>query len=418
MIEAQSFVCLIEAQPFFHTQLPAISSLATDLKVCFIGDATCSANQQQIRKVLKVRREKVCTAISWLCKNHTGYIKLIEEGMVINEADIASLPEDDVPSVIMQNMTLSDDVEAASSESSSYVPPIDPKDDDSDGPSIGPGPATSADVTAAPSNSPLVLDNNPSSNFNLHCPNSGSGSTNVHVPNGGPSSPSSSSTSSSSSTCSNSSDNVIWMDDVPIECSAVLDMDSTLVSTDMLLNGAAKNLKIPLVPDPLVICTHSNTKVSSYNNPSFWTCAFPTLFPYGTGGCDDKSPSLREWINYLLTHRDPRFRQHYSFMFVGFNILNVREVCRQVRFTVSRPSTSQDSLTIKSADLKKVFESIKNSKSPSPHVNDPAFQKLQQQISMIGKNIEGSDFQKKYSLPLTSTDEHKTVEPQLNNRDS
>ena len=465
---------LLEAQPFSSTQLPAISSLATDLKVCFIGDATCSANQQQIRKVLKVRREKVCAAISWLCKNHAGYIKLIEEGMVINDADIASLPEDDVPSVIMQNMTLSDDVEAASSESSSYVPPIDPKDDDSDAPSIGPaGDASSADVNATPP--PLVHDNvDPSSNLNLHCtcsmicsgicPNSASGSSSsssssapsadVHVPpvttaspaplvsdNGrssynslcpcavlctgicpqctdvcptsGSSSPSSSSTSSSSSTCS--TENVIWMDDVPIECSAVLDMDSTLVSTDMLLNGAAKNLKIPLEPDPLVICTHSNTKVSSYNNPTFWTCAFPTLFPYGTGGCDDKSPSLREWMNYLLTHRDPRFRQHYSFMFVGFNILNVREVCRQVRFTVSRPSTSQDSLTIKSADLKKVFESIKNSKSPSPHVNDPAFQKLQQQISMIGKNIEGSDFQKKYSLPLISTDRHVATEPQLNN---
>jgi hypothetical protein len=142
-----------------------MSSLATDLKVCFIGDAACPANQQQIRKVLKVRREKVCTAISWLCKNHTGYIKLVEEGMVINFADIADLPEDDVPSVIMQNMTLSDDVEAASSESSSYVPPIDPKDDD--GPSIGPGATSSADVhTTLP---PLVPDNSPSSSSNSLC---------------------------------------------------------------------------------------------------------------------------------------------------------------------------------------------------------------------------------------------------------
>jgi hypothetical protein len=190
----------------------------------------------------------------------------------------------------------------------------------------------------------------------------------------------------------------MWMDDIPIECSAVLDMDSTQVPTDMLLMGAAKKLKITLDPDPVVISSHGNTKVSSYNNPTFWTCAFPTLFPYGTGGCDDRSPKLREWINYLLNHRDPRFRQHYSFMFVGFNILNVREVCRQVRFTVSRPAASTEPLTIKSADLKKVFETVKKSKNPSPYVNDPAFQKLQKQINMVGKNIEGSDFQKKYTL--------------------
>jgi hypothetical protein len=155
---------------FPNIQLPALSSLATDLKVCFIGDATCPANQQQIRKVLKVRREKVCTAITWLCKNHTGYIKLVEEGMVINSADIADLPEDDIPSVIVQNMTLSDDVEAASSESSSYVPPIDPKDDDSDGPSIGPIAASSADVHTTPP--PLVPENSPSS----------TSSADVHVP--------------------------------------------------------------------------------------------------------------------------------------------------------------------------------------------------------------------------------------------
>jgi hypothetical protein len=67
------------------------------------------------------------------------------------------------------------------------------------------------------------------------------------------------------------------MDDIPIECSAVLDMDSTQVSPEMLLNGAAKNLKIPQGPDPVVISTHGNTKVNNYNNPTFWTCAFPTL---------------------------------------------------------------------------------------------------------------------------------------------
>jgi hypothetical protein len=380
---------LVNFAPVFNfslQQLPAMSSLATDLKVCFIGDATCPANQQQIRKVLKVRREKVCTAISWLCKNHTGYIKLVEEGMVINLADIADLPEDDVPSVIMQNMTISDDVEAASSESSSYVPPIDPKDDD--GPSIGPGATSTSSADVHTTLPPLVPDNTPSSSSNSLCACSvmcsgicsisGSSSSSSNAtsdssaavntplmpdngrsgynalcpctvlcagicPNSGSSSSRSSSfaSSSSGSTSSSSlssSSNVMWMDDIPIECSAVLDMDSTQVPTDMLLMGAAKKLKITLDPDPVVISSHGNTKVSSYHNPAFWTCAFPTLFPYGTGGCDDRSPNLKEWMNYLLNHRDPRFRQHYSFMFVGFNILNVREVCRQLARTLKAPT--------------------------------------------------------------------------------
>ena len=51
--------------------LPEIA-ICEQLKVVFIGDSTCQPHYQKIKKILRVRRQKVQDALRFLCDNHEG----------------------------------------------------------------------------------------------------------------------------------------------------------------------------------------------------------------------------------------------------------------------------------------------------------------------------------------------------------
>ena len=300
------------------TQLPCLNSLDEHLKVCWIGDATSPIPLQRIKKLLTVRREKIRSALEWLCINHKGFIEL---GITIDQNTLLQLPEDDIPMSIIENISRSADVEAASAESSSYVPQQVQPDCDQ------------------------------------------------------------------------------VQDDIPIERSGVIDVDTTQMSNADLFSAAFKNVNLP--PDPrltdnsIIKARSGSQPVSAYNNPHFWSLAFPALFPYGIGGCDDKRPQFHIWIDHLLNLRDDRFRLHYSFMFVAFSINQVREVCKCTRFSVSREQANKEPLEISSATLKQTFEEIKKSKSTNPDIADPKVRGLMNQLKAVGSNVTGSDFQRR-----------------------
>ena len=303
------------------TQLPCLNSLDEYLKVCWIGDPTCAIPIQRIKKLLTVRREKVRLALEWLCINHKGFIEL---GITINKDTLLQLPEDDIPMSIIENISRSGDVEAASAESSSYVPQQAEPD------------ADQAQV------------------------------------------------------------------DIPIERSGVIDVDTTQMSNADLFSAAFRNLNLkpdPRLTDNSIIKARSGSQpVGAYNNPHFWSLAFPALFPYGIGGCDDKRPPFHTWIDHLLNLRDDRFRLHYSFMFVAFSINQVREVCKCTRFCVSRENANKTPLEISSETLKKTYEEVKKAKSQNPNIVDPEVRGLMNQLKAIGSNVTGSDFQRRCSF--------------------
>ena len=70
--------------------LPDMSSLASKLKVCFVGDETCPLKVQQIRRVFTVRRAKVQDALKWLCDNNECY-KMMNIGVNQEEIDDLTL---------------------------------------------------------------------------------------------------------------------------------------------------------------------------------------------------------------------------------------------------------------------------------------------------------------------------------------
>lgn len=137
---------------------------------------------------------------------------------------------------------------------------------------------------------------------------------------------------------------------------------------------------------------------NEYNNPTLLLGLYPTLFPYGTGAFEDVSRpvkvSLRKQIQYLLSYHDRRFEEHYSFMFVVFNMLQRREACLHARLMTSKPFFSKIADHIVSLDAKDVeqvlsdFEKNKtNVKTHNPQVNA-----LLSQVKAVGGKVMGSAY--------------------------
>ena len=67
---------------------------------------------------------------------------------------------------------------------------------------------------------------------------------------------------------------------------------------------------------------------------------YPTLFPYGIGGIEDKcrtvAISFENHIKHLLSLADRRFQEHYSFLFMAFNIIQRRKLLLHTSLKVKR----------------------------------------------------------------------------------
>jgi hypothetical protein len=75
---------------------------------------------------------------------------------------------------------------------------------------------------------------------------------------------------------------------------------------------------------------HAAVAVPEYNNPKLLLGMFPTLFPFGIGGFDDKTQhtplSFQQQAQYYFNISDRWFIYHYSYIFVALNILQ-RRIC-------------------------------------------------------------------------------------------
>jgi len=75
---------------------------------------------------------------------------------------------------------------------------------------------------------------------------------------------------------------------------------------------------------------HGSGPMNEFFNVNLFPMLYPTLFPYGCGGFEDrercKAISLKEHVKYLFSLKDRRFQKHYSFLFVAFNILQRRDL--------------------------------------------------------------------------------------------
>ncbi|CAF4251337.1 unnamed protein product [Rotaria socialis] len=251
--------------------------------------------------------------------------------IVINRSIIDKLPDDDVPECLLATMQISTNVEASENERASYIP--DPLLNVSD----------SSDTTA-----------------------------------------------------------------VPLIPSAVLDVNGTNISSDDMTEHLLERMKVQIVEktrepdsernaqeDTVYTIPRGNRPANEYSNPNLLLGIFPTLFPYGCGAIEDCSRPVkidfREHVRYLLSFGDHRFEEHYSFIFVVFNILQRRTACFHAHLMTSRPYFQQSAQLLEllsSADIATALVNI--SKGTYSKVADQRINTLMKHIKIVGGHVMGS----------------------------
>ena len=94
--------------------------------------------------------------------------------------------------------------------------------------------------------------------------------------------------------------------DIPHSISAIIDINNVSRSSDIDTLHQVESLRTSLDPNATINVVTGNTPLSDYKDTTYFTCALPTLFPYGTGKHLDprrsKALSLTNWIKLLLRH--------------------------------------------------------------------------------------------------------------------
>ena len=85
---------------------------------------------------------------------------------------------------------------------------------------------------------------------------------------------------------------------------------------------------------------HEPIPVNEFFNPEMFPMMYPTLFPYGIGGFEDRNQSaqvsLKHHAKHLFSLTDQHFQEHYSFLFTVFNILQRHEILLHASLKVKR----------------------------------------------------------------------------------
>ena len=92
-----------------------LDDLCDTLKVIFVGSH--SPEHIHLRKILTVRKKKIIQALQWLKKYNILY-----QTVEMNFANIAQLPEDDIPESIISTMEQKINDEESQSERVGYAP--------------------------------------------------------------------------------------------------------------------------------------------------------------------------------------------------------------------------------------------------------------------------------------------------------
>jgi hypothetical protein len=252
------------------------------IKVVFTGQGT--PTDRQLKKVFQVRKSKVATALRWLIEHNVLF-----KDIVIDEETLNNLPEGDIPQAIRATITVVDIDPRGVEHYTGYVqdPAEKNNDDNETGDDSDDGEESIEDDVAK-------------------------GMRELR------------------------SSGILHIDNVPVS-----EKERTLRSIHGIVENGYDNNFFPEIesvarplqqPPRIIRMPHSNTPMNEFYNTSLFPAAFPALFSYGCGGHDDsRHISLASYAKHLMRHRDPKFRQHRSFSFVVFDVLQRREVLKHCR---------------------------------------------------------------------------------------
>jgi hypothetical protein len=138
--------------------------------------------------------------------------------------------------------------------------------------------------------------------------------------------------------------------------------------------------------------------ISEYNNPALVPGMYPTLYPFGIGGFEDKSRptalSFESQAKYYLNIPNKSFRYHFSYLFVILNMIQRRKAHLHTHFTVNASRfkavahrlTSLSAETI--AEAAEIIENERNARSLDDEQRKAL--ELLRYVNTISEKIPGS----------------------------
>ena len=127
--------------------------------------------------------------------------------------------------------------------------------------------------------------------------------------------------------------------------------------------------------------------------------AFPCLFPWGQGGLyrvRSVKTDFREHIQWALRYADRRFRQHDTFPFVAFGIVQRRQALAGATIQMKTKRFQKDFQTLRTVTLDKLRHAQVEEDTNKP-ISDPAVQLLKTHVNATLGRVVGSD-QSRYQM--------------------
>lgn len=143
---------------------------------------------------------------------------------------------------------------------------------------------------------------------------------------------------------------------------------------------------------------HDPVPVSEFDNPDLFPCMYPTLYPYGRGGFELATrtgrPSMDRHVRHLLNMTDKRFQEHFSFIFVAFNILQRRKALLHSKFKVESAHFKRVVNDINSVDadtIRSVVEKLDRGERIAHDVPEEArVLRLMREVKLVTAHVDGS----------------------------
>ena len=183
---------------------------------------------------------------------------------------------------------------------------------------------------------------------------------------------------------------------------ASVQFESVLI-TDVDANAPSYQLKAAALQHAkrggsFIQIPHDPNPINEFFNPAMFPMLYPTLFPYGTGGFEDRRRQVpigfENHVKHMLALNDKRFQEHYSFTFVAFNVIQRRKLLLHTSLRVNRKNFSNwaQKFTNVSVDtMQALAERTLDGSLPTATTDDEQRAlDLLREVKLISANIPGS----------------------------
>jgi hypothetical protein len=206
-------------------------------------------------------------------------------------------------------------------------------------------------------------------------------------------------------------DNAELEGDLPLTTSGIVDIEG--VSQP----GQLKALQhISLWKDYKIINVLTDSNILNEETlPSYFTSAFPTIFPWGTGkhldnrGTGKSRLDLKRWMQLLLKNSSRyelpwieltcsrRFQRHRGFVILCYDILRRRHSLFKTNLITSKDTWETTAPLLHSLTDEKLMTAA-NQAANHKSITDSAVKKLLAMVGIIGSTAPGSEERKSYDF--------------------